>query len=1189
MDQADFDKFLLANSEAVFGAMPQDDPARTALFSYYAVLKITRFERTGNMEDLEEAIRKAEQAVKATPEGHPDLATWLSNLGNMLERRFERTGRMEDLEEAVHKASQAVKATPKGHPDLASMLGNLSKKLGSRFEQTGSMEDLEEAIRMAQQALKATPDGHPDLTAMMLSNLSNMLGSRFGQTGNMEDLEESIRKADQAVKATPDGHPHLAGMLNNLGLRLESRFEITGRIEDLEEAICKANRAVKATSKGHPDLAAMLVNLSKKLGSRFEQTGSMEDLEEAIHKAEQAVKATPKGHPGMASMLHNLGIMLARRFGRTGSMEDLEEAIRKAEQAEKATPKGCPELARILLDLGTMLDRRFERTGRMADLEEAICKVEQAVKSTPEGHPFLAGRLSNLGDMLQSRFKQTGNMEDLEEAIRMAEQAVEATPKGHSDLSRRLNKLGCVLQSRFERAGRMEDLEEAIRKMEQAIKANPKGNPDLAHRLHNLGNMLLMRFNWTGNVEDLEEAICKAKQVVKAMAEDHPDLASALSSLSNMLGSRFKQMGSMEDLEEAIRMAQQALKATPDGHPDLALWLNNLSNKLGSRFERMGCMEDLQEAIRKMEQAVKTTPEGHPNGVSLLKNLGLLLSLSSESLHKDRALESFLKSWECQNGIPYIRVESAILAIQLLRKRKDWHRASAIAKQAVALLPFVNNRSLNRKDQQHAVSKFAGLAADTCSLLLETGGNVTQALELLELSRGVILSYLIDGRSDLSELKALYRDKADTYDRLRTEVNAPTSEIKGSNAPFDVMKRRIAAVRELGGCVQDIRQLPGHERFLLGPTAEELRKSAVEGPIVVVNITDIRSDAIIISTSAIKAIRLPELTISHVEAWTRRDLSKYASREEHGKNNKRYREVLSQLWLKCVKPVLQELESFGNSVSNNLPRIWWVGVGIASFLPFHAAGDHSAGSTENTLSWAVSSYTPTVKALNYARERALITTRYNNDKLKLLIVTMPTTPGERPLPGVTKEMSEVRIVVGTTFSVQSLVQPNAKKVLDHLKHCDMVHFACHGVSDFMDPSNSCLVLQEDEEPQSMPKLDKLTFQQVSELSLKRARIAYLSACSTAENRTVKLADEVIHLASGFQVAGFGHVVGSMWPSDDGICVEVAKGFYEQLRTIPDVQESNKAVAAALHDSVMKVRSKLRKQPLSWAQYVHFGA
>jgi hypothetical protein len=40
---------------------------------------------------------------------------------------------MEDLEEAIYRAQQAVEITPEDHPDLAAMLNNRGEELASRF------------------------------------------------------------------------------------------------------------------------------------------------------------------------------------------------------------------------------------------------------------------------------------------------------------------------------------------------------------------------------------------------------------------------------------------------------------------------------------------------------------------------------------------------------------------------------------------------------------------------------------------------------------------------------------------------------------------------------------------------------------------------------------------------------------------------------------------------------------------------------------------------------------------------------------------------------------------------------------------------------------------------------------------------------------------------------------------------
>ena len=47
----------------------------------------------------------------------------------MLGHRFERTERMEDLEEAIPMAEQAVEATPEDPPEIAMCLENLTNRL----------------------------------------------------------------------------------------------------------------------------------------------------------------------------------------------------------------------------------------------------------------------------------------------------------------------------------------------------------------------------------------------------------------------------------------------------------------------------------------------------------------------------------------------------------------------------------------------------------------------------------------------------------------------------------------------------------------------------------------------------------------------------------------------------------------------------------------------------------------------------------------------------------------------------------------------------------------------------------------------------------------------------------------------------------------------------------------------------
>jgi hypothetical protein len=68
-------------------------------------------------------------------------AGWLINLANKLESRYERTGKMADLEEAIERAQEAAATTPDDHPDRTGWLGNLGNMLESRLVRIGTLKD----------------------------------------------------------------------------------------------------------------------------------------------------------------------------------------------------------------------------------------------------------------------------------------------------------------------------------------------------------------------------------------------------------------------------------------------------------------------------------------------------------------------------------------------------------------------------------------------------------------------------------------------------------------------------------------------------------------------------------------------------------------------------------------------------------------------------------------------------------------------------------------------------------------------------------------------------------------------------------------------------------------------------------------------------------------------------------------
>lgn len=315
-------------------------------------------------------------------------------------------------------------------------------------------------------------------------------------------------------------------------------------------------------------------------------------------------------------------------------------------------------------------------------------------------------------------------------------------------------------------------------------------------------------------------------------------------------------------------------------------------------------MEDLEEAIKQAQKALNSSTQENPQFAVLSHNPGRFLSLSPKAQHQTQQLQYFRQAWDCRTGLPFCRVDSVLEAIRLLNERRDWFGALRIANEVINMIPRINNRSLSRDDQRIIASRFSGLAGNACSLSLQCNSDAIEALKLSELGRGVIIGLLMDDRSDISALSQSHPEKAAAFDRLRSEVNTPVDEAKDLDVRRHEMTRHLEAVKELDEAIFIIRQLDGFEQFLLGPTLDELKKQATEGPIVVVNVTDIRSDAIIVSQSTVKLVRLPQLTDEDTKKWLNQELTTYYNPQERGKKNKRYLEFLRWLWLNCVEVIL---------------------------------------------------------------------------------------------------------------------------------------------------------------------------------------------------------------------------------------------------------------------------------------------
>ncbi|KAJ6595149.1 CHAT domain-containing protein [Mycena vulgaris] len=402
--------------------------------------------------------------------------------------------------------------------------------------------------------------------------------------------------------------------------------------------------------------------------------------------------------------------------------------------------------------------------------------------------------------------------------------------------------------------------------------------------------------------------------------------------------------------------------------------------------------------------------------------------------------------------------------------------------------------------------------------------------------------------------------------------------------------------------IRTVRALPKFRNFLGLPQIADLKWAAKYGPVVILNISESGCHALIVTAHRdVQCVPLPEMSPDYLTKLAQSvrainqgrpvDVDQIRApapndrltgrRERQMDPNDIFGLVLRRVWEWVVKPVLDSLKI---RKTNTPARLWWCPTGAFAFLPIHAAGIYEVNG-DCVSNYIISSYTPTLTLLL----RSFSSTK---KPLKMTAIIQPYTPGFGRLPYTTVELEKIKSRVPgswlTTLGDSAGPPADINTVLSHLESSAIVHFACHGHQDHLNPLDSALILGNAEQlkmPQIMHKIRPL------DSSNKTMSLVFLAACETAQGQDAQ-PDEAMHLAATLLFAGFGGAVATMWTINDSDGTKIADAFYEELFTgsAPNIASPDlRNAASALHVAVGKLRMADDKLSFSrWVPFVHFG-
>ncbi|MCQ6244673.1 CHAT domain-containing protein [Streptomyces malaysiensis] len=1177
--------------EASVAAASADDVDRPRFVSNLGHAYTARFERTKTVADVDRAAELLEQALVATPADHPQRAALFANLSSDYRARHAHTGSPEDRERAIAAAEQAVAAAPANHPERTRYLavldaarreayvggsayvGDSAPKTTDRNERgpdtsaafalladamrTSDPTPLNTAIETITALAETTTDTHPERQAI-LGNLGAAHAERYRRSGTATDLDRAMELLDHVVSATPADDSSRTARLSNLAQCYLERHVLRRDAQDLDHLIAISAQVVAATGPEDPARATHLTTLGDGYLMRYERGKVATDLEQAITTLTNAVTITAADDPGLPGRVANLGSAHRARFERSGTFADLHRAFDLVSQALTVMSPHDPARPTTLAHLGRICFLRGRHNGAVADLDQAIHQYDLAVAATPPQDPSTSRWLYDLATAHFLRYEIAGDSDDLDRCIEVGRRAVTITPGNAPERPSRLSITGIAHRKRYEHSGATADLDHAIDALSEAV-ATADGLSGRPLFQSNLGLAYLDRYRRRQTDADLDHAVDVLESALADTAADDPERPLLLTNLGFAHLGRCIAHRRTADLDRCIHLLGQAVATTPPHHPIRRGALSNLGSAYQMRFERSGETYDLDRAVETINEAIATTPEGHPGLARTLHNLGrchrLRFDIDQRALDPRTLRQLSDQVARTTAAPPTDRIWAGRTIGSLAHVMGDHHIAVELLDRAVAMLPLVVPREAGQTDGEHRLGEHIGLVWDAiaahCAL-----GDPRGALEVAELGRGILLANHLDARSELSDLQSARPELAARLRDVRDQLDAPDGQAAES---VDRVEERRRLWAEHDNLLAEIREDPRFTRFLCPPRFADLRAAAAGGAVVMVNVGSVRADAIVVTADSDPVlVPLPDLTLDDALLHGSEVIgAAYDTTRLAGplRRQRVFAETASWLWDTIVEPVL--------AAHDTGDRLWWLPVGLLGLFPLHAAGHLGH---PGALDKVVSSYTPTLRALAHARTREPATTRHQ------LSVAIARAPGLPDLPGTVAEAMDLHTQHPHTPLLTNDDATTAR-VAAALPAATWAHFACHATVDQATPSNTGLRLHD----------GTLTIADINRLRPTNAELAYLSACSTA-NHDIKHAEESIHLATAFHLAGYRHVVASLWPLADEFAATAAHRFYQRLPDAPNAD----AAAVTLHRVTKELRARFPDRPDLWASMIHSG-
>ncbi|KAG0356440.1 hypothetical protein BGZ54_000728 [Gamsiella multidivaricata] len=543
--------------------------------------------------------------------------------------------------------------------------------------------------------------------------------------------------------------------------------------------------------------------------------------------------------------------------------------------------------------LRTMLEL-LEGASKSDDHQVSRSQVMQAAKLMLayclEPGPERNESLEHLASRCYDQFHAVNDWQSLEDALKYLGEALEAI-EDDVDYARLAVIYSKCLQARYMRGRNKTDLENAI--------------------------------DWAEKSTDLTRKLLKEGATIEALVR-------ALGNLWHCLFTKVHQLDEAtdEDFEKMMAAAQEAADVAADSSltgeiliatkSDLGMGYQLRWEQGDDKREYSDLDRSLQLGWEVVDMTRSLSSESNTSDalVTVLSNLSFRLQtaylcyVSDGSLPQKVDAVDLLAESTIIPGATLLSAPTNTLAFVLdIKNFLHEFRDSILGRSSICLDRSVYNLEqlcmvASEEDRKNNLSSFYGISRYAAAAHLHLHRSPFAALQILEKGRGIANAILQEESVDKRALADVTPDLARRYiDALQALKNN-----RFKNAPYHERREPYGIISEAR---KELFAMPGAFRPPRDLSFEEMISLAEKEDIVVVNITDLRSDAIIIRRRSIHNVHLPNLdedALSEKSWEIQARLAKESGQEDvFPELHRLLTEFLRDLWKNLVQPVMDFL------------------------------------------------------------------------------------------------------------------------------------------------------------------------------------------------------------------------------------------------------------------------------------------